>query len=241
MGLPSYLPQQANIRAYYALEDVNDGSANGYNLTNKGSVTFTPAKINNGANLGSSNSSKALYIENNLGITTGSITMTGWVKCLAEIGSGEWEIFHHSENVSGGSSALDNRIIYDYNAGTRRLIFRRYTNAADDVNYNITLGTSNFYHVAYVFNSSTKKVYGYVNGSLVGSVDSTSTTYTDNTTDGFRIGTYVAGDGYYYNYASMLVDETIVWNLALSDNEIYKVFKYSFKTGGVAIGSPMIF
>ena len=87
MAIPSYLPKQADIIACYRLEDLVDESANAYTLTNNNAVTFTAAKINNGANTGANNSTKTLYIANNFGIDGGIITICFWVKKLSNSGT----------------------------------------------------------------------------------------------------------------------------------------------------------
>jgi hypothetical protein len=223
MTIPAYLPQKANVKAYYALEDVNDGSGNGFNLTNDSSVTFTAAKVLNGANLGATNSTKSLYILNNLGITGGAITISLWVKLLAEIGTGVWTFAMQADVTND----IYYTIFYDYNGGTRRLWIRRskYGGADTSIYYTVTLGTANFYNIILTYD--TANINCYLNGSLVAGPSAASGNGS-GCLDMFRIGADIAGA----NLASALIDETIVWNVALSLPEVTKV--YSMRAPGAA-------
>lgn len=210
--------QFGTTAALYHLSSTTDAGGNNYHLTNNGTVTFVAGKFGNCADLGTSNSSKSLTVASALGITTGAMSMSGWFKVRTEIGSSVYELFHHSYSTGGGNDDLDNRLYYDYNSGTRRLVFRRYTNAAADANYTITLGTSLWYHLAYVFTGSA--VNGYVNGNLVATVAAAGVTYNDSTGNGFRIGMYEGG----FNYASVMVDEVSVHSTALTANQIRQIY-----------------
>jgi len=60
------IPQSATLRGYYHLEDVNDSSGNGRNLTNQNSVSFAVGKFTNGADFGSSGTNKGLTYGSNI-------------------------------------------------------------------------------------------------------------------------------------------------------------------------------
>jgi hypothetical protein len=60
--------------AYYRLEDVNDSSGHGYNLTNNGTTGFAAAKYNNGADFTATNSTKSLSRADSLGMTLATTT-----------------------------------------------------------------------------------------------------------------------------------------------------------------------
>jgi hypothetical protein len=55
-----------NLRAYYKLENLNDSSGRGFNLTNNNSVAFSPAKYANGADFGTSGTNKGLTTTTNV-------------------------------------------------------------------------------------------------------------------------------------------------------------------------------
>lgn len=215
MAIPTYLPQQANIQAYYALEDVNDGSANGYNLTNYNSVSFAAAKIGNGADFGASNTNKYLEVANNIGIDGGAITIALWVKNLSEVAANQF-VFIGQQN---DNTDVYYGIWYEYNGGTRRLQFHRLKQnvAFQTVNYNVTMGTANWYHIVLTYN--TTNIIGYVNGSSVGSAAASGNGSGTNS-NMLRISDSIATAA-----ASSLIDEVIVWNTALTVDEIAQVYR----------------
>lgn len=74
-----------NLTAYYKLEDISDSWAS-YDLTNNGTTTFDTGKINNAANLGTSNSTKWLSTTDPLGINGGTMSVSFWAKVLTAPG-----------------------------------------------------------------------------------------------------------------------------------------------------------
>src|SRR3990167_7184819 len=109
-----------NLTNYFKLEDESDFWDTN-TLTNGNSVTFTSAKVNNGANFGSTNTNKYLHNGDANDIGGGNNSISLWVKLLAEIGAGEWEFIQ----IKGGDPSVTLRIFYLYNGGTRKLRFRR--------------------------------------------------------------------------------------------------------------------
>lgn len=219
------LAGDANLRAYYKLADTSDSSGNGYTLTNTGTTTFAAAKFDNGADLGASNSTKMLSVASNLGINYGGTqTVCGWVKLSTEIGANTYVFFdRRNANTSGV-----NQLIYQYNGGTRRLCWERYNDKNGDnpkFYYNITMGTSNWYQIAYVYNGTT--LYGYVNGVQVGSIASTAYDGlgTGAYSDAFNIGAWT---GLTYATSGMF-DDVAVFSRALTSDEIYSLYKTGVK------------
>jgi len=153
-------------RAVYHLNDVNDSTSNAYTLTNNGTTLFVAAKIANGADFGIANTTKSLRINNDIGITGGNITMSGLVKLNTEIASITYPLI-----MQGDSGTHVNYFItYEYNGGTRRLIFNRQRQAISNnqINHNITLGTDNWNHIALTYDGTTMR--GFVNGVQVGTL-----------------------------------------------------------------------
>jgi hypothetical protein len=72
----------ADLRAYYRLENGNDDSGNGFNLTNTGSVAFNLGKFSNGADFGTSGTGKMLsYGANPLSaIQVSDVVFSFWFK-----------------------------------------------------------------------------------------------------------------------------------------------------------------
>lgn len=213
-----------NLVAYWRLEDTQDVSGNGYSLTNNGSTTFASAKINNGADFGTSNSTKYLSINSNLGITTtGSKTISSWVKLNTEIASGIYTI-HRLGKDNGIGDGYFFTTKYEYNGGTRRIkvdFYDRYDNTFT-ITYNITLGTSNWYNIVTIFNGS--QIELFVNGVSQGT-QAVTQTYKDAGGYGnwFSVGanknTASLGD-----YASLLQDEVAVWSRALTTTEVSALY-----------------
>jgi len=215
----------ADLEAYYKLEDVSDSSGNGRTLTNNGTTTFAAAKFSNGADLGASNSTKYLSINNNLGINYGGAqSAIFWVKLSTEIGTGAYQFFdRRNANTSGIQ-----QIQYQYNGGTRRLCWERYNDKNGNnpkFYYNLTMGTTNWYQIAYVYDGT--NMYGYVNGILVGQLASTAYDGlgTGAYANGFAIGAWVGGG----NYTSGIFDDYAVFSRALTSDEIYSLYKTGVK------------
>lgn len=234
MAIPLNLPQRAHIKALYHLENTNDSSDNEYNLTNYNLTTFISAYIGNGANFGPNNTNKCLKIENNLGIDGGAITLSLWVKNLSEIGANQFAyVGQQSDNTD-----VYYGIWYQYNSGTRRLLYRRIKQnvGAQDINYNITMGTTNWYHLCLTYDNTNLK--GYINNSLINTVAASGNGSGTNT------NLLTISDVNAAYAASSLIDEVIVWNTALTASEVaqvYNIIGYGYGGNGVAIGSPMIF
>lgn len=211
---PNY---SANLKAIYHLSGTTDSSGNSYHLTNTNTVTFPSAKFNNGADLGPTNTNKELQVANDFGIEGGSISIGLWVKLNTEIGSGTYGI----AGQSGATSFVYNYIWYEYNAGTRRLVFTRLKNgtATNSFYYNVALGTSVYHHIVYTFDGSTVK--GYFDGNLVTS-GASSGNGASGGSDGFEIGRDYSG-----NFGSFVADECLVFNSAWSAAEIKNYYAWA--------------
>ena len=185
-----------------SIDDVRDSSGRNNTLTNYNTVAFAAGKLNNAADFGASNTNKRLETTTKLLTFNSPATMEIWVKLNTEIGSGIYSLVNF-QNTNPSSQA---QIVYDYNGGTRRVIFQEYmqvgAQCSVSISYNITLGTSNWYHLAWVRTNNT--LYGYVNGVLVGSGAGCSVTAgTGVYVNGFTIGSYQGGGA----YTNALIDE----------------------------------
>lgn len=205
--------------AYYKLEDVADSSGSGFTLTNTNSVTFTAARFNNGANFGATNSNKRLVSSAYLGFHIAK-TMNVWVKCLAEIGSGAWTLFT-TESVTTKSG--NDAVTYEYNGGNRRLKISRYSSGDGEVAdyYTITLGTTNWYMLTYVWD--TAKMILYVNGVNVKEKAAAGVVGGGYGANGFGIASPCGSPG---NYASILADECRIYNEVLTPSQIMSLYRY---------------
>lgn len=179
------------LRAYYRAENVNDTTINSYTLTNNNSVAFNAAKFNNGADFGTTvNGTKSLSINSDIGITSGNITISCWVKLATEIAaeSGYYYLVNKSSTTN-----VAYIIRYAYNSGSPRLEFirSRVGTANDQINYTVTLGTTNFYHLVLTYDGS--YIRAYVNGSQVGSDTASTGTGASGGVDKLYIGATIPG------------------------------------------------
>lgn len=212
----------ANLIAYYRFNSgaLTTDSKGSFTLTNNNTVGEGTGKFGIGADFGSSNSTK--YFSRNDGVfTSQNKTLSLWVKLNTEISSGEW-YFAYSYNKTDGR---EHNISYQYNSGTRRLDFRcSKTNvAAQDIFYNVTLGTSSWHNIVLTFNGSVIK--GYLDGSPVGELNSTGNGSTEYL-DVFGIGNSlsVANRNPGTGYASAIIDDISLFSRALSDDEILLLY-----------------
>lgn len=212
-----------NIVSYWKLDEASGNAADsvGSNtLTNNNSVTYSAALINNGANLGSANTNKFLSNTGNLGITAqAAFSVVIWVKLLAEIASGQWDLFTLGDTATGQLRLIR----YEYNAGTQRVNFYKGTT---NLRSTITLGTSTFHQLALTFDGTT--LTGYIDGSSIGT--STPATTSNGETNFTAFG---SGDGLPSNTASSLLDEMGFWSRALTAGEVTSLYN-----GGAGIQYP---
>ncbi len=207
---------RTNLNAYFTMENTNDSVAS-QTLSNNGGVTFDAGLIGMGADFGASNVSTILSSTSNFGLSWASpFTFSLWVKANADITSGSWSIWNivpQTGNIMG--------LNYEYNSGTRRLNFTRYHNVADQILYNITLGTTNWHHLVLTYNGAT--MTGYVDGLPTGSVASDTTLAAGPYTVGTGIGAGNNGASF-FSYSSTKIDEVGIWSRALSPAEIVDLY-----------------
>lgn len=140
---------------YYELEDVNDSSGNGFNLTNVGTTPFNAALFNNGMDQGTSNTTKWLkHISfGNLSISSG-YSISFYIKINTAPASNTDNILFDLI-VSDTTNAKQIRLVYQDVSGTKKLLARIFTNAWYDITYSVTLSTSSFQHIEFTYNGST--------------------------------------------------------------------------------------
>lgn len=208
---------QASLRGLYHLEDLVDSSGNAKTLVNTGSVTFTTGKFNNSANFGTSNL-HSKYLSNTgfwATATPSLVTMMCWVKLNTEVSSGA---FHYIIEGNTGTSGANFGIIYDYNAGARRLLGYLNLATTDAVPaYTVALGTTSWNHVAIVrINATTIELY--YNGRLVGASAGTGADATLGAANLFMLGNSI-GTG--TSGLACNIDEAVVYEgKALSAKDI---------------------
>lgn len=215
----TYLAKDANLQAYYRLEDVNDSTANARNLTNNNTVAFNAAKYNKGADVGSANTTKSLSTTNKLGIDGGAISVSLWVKFSTEITSSFWSFASHTSNTT--QTRTD--IMYQFNGGTVGILIGRTRIGVinDRVSINGSLADGLFHHIVYSYDGS--NFIPYIDGVAKTGAASSGNGNT-NGTEGFSIaeqtdGIQVLGNG--------IIDDVGVFNRALTAAEVAVLFNTS--------------
>lgn len=225
-----------NLTAYYKLDessgDAADATGGGYTLTNNGTTTYSSAKINNGADFGTSNSTK--FLSRTTPVITGNITVSFWFKANSEPASG---INDGIFSIHDNSTSLKNYgVFYQNNAGTKRIQFDYHKNNVSDnyVTYNVTLGTTNWNHFAFTWNGTT--FTGYFNGASVGTPLTISGGGSGTVgTNGPKIGKTER----FTIYSQGMIDECGIWSRALSGSEITSLYNsgsglaYPFSTTNI--------
>lgn len=205
-----------SVVGLYHLEDTADASGNGFNLTNNGGVSFVPAKLSNGADSGSSNSTKDLTIANNLGIAGGDFTIFLWYKNTTAV-NGDGSVLASLSN-SGTPKAIAQ--LYSWNDGTTHVRFSRSSSGDDNCGVNIThtLSTSTYELLTITYDAGT--VEGFLDNVSQG-----TNTCTGNTgaslSNAFSL---LSRNSQAATYASGIADEVIVMNRVATAPEIAAIF-----------------
>lgn len=215
----------ANLQAYFKLDEASgnasDATGNGYTLTNNGTTTYTTAKINNGADFGTTNSTKSLTRTGTIVADSSPYSFSLWVKQRTEIASGT-QIFAY---LSTPSTSFDVR--YEYNAGSRRISLVRQRNNLSSVtaSYTVTMGTADYYHIVGAYTGS--DIVLYVNNVSV----ATAAASGDGTTSWTPgVGAFSIGAGLdanaltISNFASCFVDEVGVWSRGLGTTDTSSLY-----------------
>ena len=214
-GTKKYEISDGSIKALYRLEDGTDSSGNGFNLTNNGSTLFTGGKLENAVDFGNSNTSKYLSVANDLGITGGSISFSTWINVATPPATDEDKLF-----VTHGDAGTHiwEYLTYSKPGGIFQLQARRHKSggSADTAAYSITLTPGAWYHVVYTYDGSNVKLY--LNNTEVASVASNG-----NGASGVSDDFQISGQNNDVHFSGM-VDETVVFNTAISTTTIYKLY-----------------
>lgn len=157
-----------------------DSTINAFNLTNFGTTALTSTSTAGGgvgdnvADFGATDLNRYLSYATNMGNTTDVFSMTGLGKLRSEITAGTYDLGQWVNSTR----KLSWEIQYDYNGGTRRFGVFIYNGASNaSVYYNVTLGTTNWFHWGVTCNGTT--AYIYLNGVQQGSVTiPTTSSYT---------------------------------------------------------------
>lgn len=212
----------ANLQAYYKLEDVSD-SKGANTLTNNNTVTFTAAKFTNGANLGSTDANKCLSVASALGYANGAYSVSLWVKLNTEL-TGADTVYQICNIYTTTSQWLLN---YSRVGGVNALNFTRFDGATlEGPSYNVTLGTTDFHHIVMTHDGTS--IRGYLDNALVGG-PTTATGQTGSYSAVMTLGSN--GNDITANNALVILDDAGFFNRELTAAEVTTLFTPSV-TGG---------
>lgn len=157
------LPARTSMRVYYHLENTSDSSGNGRTLTNSGSVPFNAAKFRNGANFGTTGSTKVLSLTSNplSANQVTNLTMTCWIKLNATLNVAAKSIITIAP-TTGASGSLY-QMYYVITSGVLSFGgFNNTTGTSSNVSASATLSSSVWYNVIVV--KTGLKLDLYING-----------------------------------------------------------------------------
>lgn len=219
------LYQDANFQGYYRGENTSDSKGSN-TLTNNNSVAFSAAKYNKGFDGGAANTNKYLTTAAVFSIDGGACAFSVWVKLNAEINSLFWDFL----DLVNNTSKTEFTIRYEYNGGTRRIVFQRNKigSTADSVTYNVTLGTASYHHLVLTYDGV--NIGGYVDNVSAGTA-AASGSGSASGTQGFGILADPSGS----NPASAIQDEIGIWNRGLIASEVATLYNPD-QTGGLILG-----
>jgi len=177
-------------------------NAGNYILTNNNNEPYESAILNNGANLGNSNTNKSLTIDNAFGMSyTSNRSICGFFKLNTQAaGNTAWFSMLFASNPGNYTS-----VFYD---GTKIFI-----NGSGQY-YNIILTVGKWYHVAATHDHVNNVTKLYLDGLLV----ATGASFTGNYSA--QVNRFAIGNVVNANYASIVADEIGLWNYILSADEV---------------------
>lgn len=213
----SWLMEDSSLKAYYRFESgalTTDSSGNGKTLTNNNTVTsVSGGKFGNQASLASA-SSQSLSINDNLGITSGVITINAWIDPTTVTADdiNRAAIISHYDDTA--------KVDYRLGLGTTGLFAARH---APNVSWNATNQkaiSTGLQMITLVYDGTNISLYH--NGELFHQTAASSTGSGSATTaTKIGIGASPTGSSTYYNGK---VDDVAILNRALSQEEIKSLY-----------------
>lgn len=200
--------------------DAADATGNGKTLTNTGTVGYASAKINNGFDFGTANSSKRMGRTEVLLPGNSDMTLNYWINIRTAPGSGA----RYMTLVSmDNNTQIDFHIVYLNNAGTKQLEIQRYRRDQGPdpslvVNQTLTPGT--WYMLSMTYNATSHVVEGFLNGSSLGTATGSGLNGGSTNTADFRLAAWIGNS----EWLSAYMDEVGLWSRVLSGAEITSLY-----------------
>lgn len=207
------LKNSANLKGYWRLEsNGNDSGPNGYNLTGT-SPTYTTALFGNGGDFESSSSQYLSASAANCRIA-GSQSFSAWVKVESLPVATQSRIIGVSDSTPTNYVALTLMDTGKYAFQVSGLTATQILSDVDAV-----IGT--WTHVVGVYNSSTSKLFVYVNALAKElAVTGSHTAGSGNLAIG-RLGDYTSASTYFDGF----IDDVAVFDIALSADQVKELYE----------------
>lgn len=134
-----------DLLSYYRLEDLNDATSGGRNLTNHNTVTFIAGKYSNCATFGSSGTNKGLSYTSTSAFADYTYTVGFWFKLNNTSSSNSNAHFYQIR-----TSSRVNRVRYNISAGTITIeVFSGYATTNLSTTVSFTADTNWHYVICY--------------------------------------------------------------------------------------------
>jgi len=206
---------------YYNLDDVTD-AVGSVDLTNNNSATFSIGKIGNALTDGSDTNNRYLSANTSLvnpGNTNNS--MSFWFQVDKDPDNGQQVSLI---NLQDTTSDVVMTIIYIQSGGTIGYRFRRnkFGGTFTEINHTETMSLDTWHHIVFVYDGT--DIRAYVNNVATVTVGSNDGTGSIDIADRFSIGPDGDGEGVSNSDIVLGMDETGIWNRALSVSEIADLY-----------------
>jgi hypothetical protein len=200
---------QTNLSAFFSLDDTSDATGNVSNLTNNNGATFVPGIVGNCVNLVSASSQNLFHVAvSALQVGAVDFSIQCWFNAISSLAG---NILDRSNGVFGQREYwLDIEF-----SGANKFGFNLIASSGSSqvllANSFGGVSASNWYHVVFTFNNTTKAMTIYVNTVSDTTTFTAGGTVVGNTNSDFIIGNGVNG----------LVDQVGIWkNRILSPSDV---------------------
>lgn len=201
-----------NIVHYWKLDESSGNASDSVGsatLTNNNTVGYAAAKINNGADFGSSNTTKYFSNSGSNIVGSGDVTYNLWFK-TANTTAGSMQLLH-------GTGANSQEFRCSVLPSTGKVRVTRY-NSSSATNVDNTISVfDNTWHMFTVKWVTGGTITAYIDGTALGTTG-TNTGIGGTSTPSISLGQMFG------EYFSGLVDEVGVWSRALSNSEITQLY-----------------
>jgi hypothetical protein len=196
---------ETNLVAYWKLNNTSD-SVGSKTLTNNGSVTFVPGKIGDGADFGSSNSSKYLSLPGGLMSGSNAFSISCWIKTNSSVSK---SVFQYGDLTSGAYFSMGTA------GASTGYVQANFFGGSGSVTGTTNVHDGSWHYIVVTFSGGNGNLKIYVDGSI----QNTGAAYTPNIVDGSGYR-FIAFVGSFAEYWSGMVDEFGIWSRAITSDEV---------------------